>query len=75
MGREKRGELSRSPTGKTRLPAFSLHLPNQQGPQGPQVSAQESGVTTLLPPPHRDFECREDLQEHFVLWADLILLP
>ena len=51
-GRKEGGELSLSQTGRTRLPAFSLHLPNCQGPQASPSQGSRVATTTTMQP-HR----------------------
>lgn len=47
-------ELSLSQNGRTRLPAFSLHLPNCQGPQAsPSQGSRVATSTTTTTQPHR----------------------
>lgn len=52
--RKEGGELSLSQNGRTRLPAFSLHLPNCQGPQAsPSQGSRVATSTTTTTQPHR----------------------
>lgn len=48
-GRKEGGELSLSQTGRTRLPAFSLHLPSCQGPQASPSQGSRVAATTMQP--------------------------
>ena len=53
-GRKEGGELSLSQAGRTRLPAFSLHLPNCQGPQAwPSQGSRAATSTATTTQPHR----------------------